>query len=105
MSMPDHDPHLAEQPADEDAAQIVGQARRRALGGAPALRRASAVLWSSFLGAAVATPVLLLAPEDWTGPSPDLGRLTALFFVEWALMCIPAGLVCVLGVPTRKRHG
>lgn len=92
-------------PLDDDADAITRAARGRALGRSPRLRRFSAVLWSAFLGAVCATLALLLAPESWIPLSLDRARITGVFFVEWALMSIPAALVCVLNAPVRAACG
>lgn len=71
----------------------------RGLGLRPWLRLLAVVLWSSFLGAALSTVVLLLLPENWTLPLSSLGSIGITFLLTWLLSMVPALLAAVLAQP------
>ena len=69
----------------------------------PSLRRAAALLWSGFLGAACSISVLLSLPESWLAQGGGLRELSLLFFVCWALALVPALSAQLLALPPRSR--
>lgn len=72
---------------------------RYALGRYRRLRVLAAVLWSSFMGAVLATMALYLVPEDWTLPPPTLSGAGWSFFVIWLLVLVPSTFASVLSLP------
>lgn len=78
---------------------VVAAARQRALGRRPWLRRFSALLWASFLGAAISTAALLLTPDSWPLPPSTLADTGKVFGVLWLLALVPAGIAAVLATP------
>ncbi|MDE0854779.1 MAG: hypothetical protein OSA97_10195 [Nevskia sp.] len=71
----------------------------RGLGRRPRLRLVSVLLWSSFLGAALSTVVLLLLPDNWSLPLPTLGGIGITFLLMWLLALVPALFSAVLTAP------
>lgn len=71
----------------------------RGLGRHRRLRLACAVLWSSFLGAALATTALYLVPRDWTLPPPSAAGAGWAFFAIWLLVLVPTGFAAILATP------
>lgn len=71
----------------------------RGLGLRPWVRLLAVTLWSSFLGAALATVVLLFMPENWSLPLSSLGSIGVTFLLMWLLAMVPALLAAVLATP------
>jgi hypothetical protein len=75
---------------------------RRGLGRHRRLRLACAVLWSSFLGASLATTALYLIPRDLTLPPPSAAGAGWAFFAIWLLVLVPSAFAAVLALPPGK---
>jgi hypothetical protein len=88
--------------SDEEAKRIVSGAASRGLGSQPRWRRASAVLWSSFLGACCTLTAALLAPDYWTLTPLSFEHLAAIFVVAWAISVIPALSASLLAAPPQS---
>lgn len=74
---------------------------RRGLSRHRLLRVAGAVLWSSFMGAALATMTVLLLPESWYAPPMTMADCAMLFFAIWLLMLVPTSFAAILSMPPR----
>jgi hypothetical protein len=85
--------------SEEDAGPWSSGFAARGLGRRPRLRRLSVLLWSSFVGAALSTTVLLLLPENWSLPLPELGGIGITFLLMWLLAMVPALFAAVLTAP------
>lgn len=75
----------------------------RGLGLRPWLRLLAVTLWSSFLGAALSTIVLLFLPDNWSLPTSSLTSIGVTFLLMWLLAMVPALLAAVLAAPRRPR--
>ncbi len=88
----------------EDAAALVRAAATRGLARRHGWRLFASVLWSGFLGATVSLVVVLLMPEGWLDPPVDLGALSAMFALMWALALVPAFLQALLSMMPDGPH-
>jgi hypothetical protein len=81
---------------------VVSAARRRGLGERPWLRRISALLWASFLGAGLSTVALLLTPDSFPLPPETMSQTAWAFGVLWLLALVPALIAAILVTPPNQ---
>lgn len=76
--------------------------RARDLSRRPQLLRGVVVAWSAFVGAALLSVLLILAPDSWLLPPVAMRDQALMFAMLWLASTVPAGLVALLLVPRSR---